>query len=172
VCFLILIALGIFINFYISKPNTRWFIKDNAKFWGNLNLKGDRIYTVMEVGEPTNFYSNEQMKFSLICDENHNINSANIDVNNLKSIADRIVNPNQYDKIWPDNSELIYFKSCSFIINENKVLNIQVEVRDSSVFTPAIGDSYEKKFFTFPLSEEQIIELFGKPDMTKDFFRH
>ena len=154
------------------RPNTRWFIKGNAKFWGNLNIKGNRIYNVLEIGDQKNFYNKEQFKFSLKCDENNIINSENIDVDDLKSIADRIVDPNKYDNIWPANSELIYINGCSFVVNENDVLNVQVEVRGNSKFAPIIGDISENRFFTFPLSEEQIIELFGKPDTTKEFFRH
>jgi hypothetical protein len=173
ICLFVFIALSLIISCSPS-PNTRWFIKDNIKFWADLNISAEgNHYHILEVGTPEHPYNGIPALYIMLPD-NKVISLKDTDANKIKNIGDRTtIAKGEHPVDWPKGSENIYSGAYNFVVHENKILSFSARHLGSDFWkkNPAIiGKSPEGSFFRFPLSETDVKQLIGEPDKIRDFY--
>ncbi|MCD4744656.1 MAG: hypothetical protein K8R67_19505 [Desulfobacteraceae bacterium] len=159
--------------FGIKNPNNRVFIKGNLIFRANLNIKGDRNYRVLDIGTLKNPFYKNPPRFKFKVNKELILKSDKIKVEELKKICNDITDPNEFDKRWPDGAERIHCGPYAFIVSNDVVWNFYTEflanpVDKSEVLS--IGNINTEKMYFFPLSQEQIIQVFGEPERIEEYF--
>jgi hypothetical protein len=158
------------------RPNTRWFIKDNIKFWANLYISPDgNHYHILEIGTPENTYKGSPALFIKL-PGNKVISLRDTDGNFIKEIGERTtVAKGEYPVDWPKGAELIYLGAYTFVVHDNQVLNFSARHFGSDFWkeNPAIiGSTSDGPFLKFPLKESEVKQLLGEPKEIRDFFKY
>lgn len=158
-------------SFFVNK---RVYIKNNITCVAK-PIKDGKNYEFLEIGTPSTPY-NSQPPIAIKFPDGSRVNTATLDFNSLpqqkisreRAIAVCYNSKTKTYQHWPDGSEEIRFGSWLFIIHQNKILFLQVHSWKNDLplhgCIPAIGSVSSKKMNTFPLAENDIINIFGTPD--------
>lgn len=159
----------------IFKVNTRWFIKDNIKAWADLNINRENNYNIIEIGGPDYSFDmiSEDILFKFEENDILKINKYNIPI--ILKKAYRVVDANKYEKKWPKGAKKVYSRGYLFVLNSDDIFYFRAHVNNDPGSkkspVPAIGLAKDNKIYNLPLSKSELIDIFGKPDEIKDFFK-
>lgn len=74
---------------------------------------------------------------------------------------------------WPDGTQHLQINSWNFYLHDNRLISFRVYYRTERWRyhgeIPAIGKSGEKTLFPFPMTQEQVIHVLGKPDRIREY---
>lgn len=160
-------------GYFLTRPNVRWFEKGNAKFWANLQSKSDRNYHILEIGNPEKPYNGIPSLYIQI--PKKKLILLNTEGDKIKSLGGRVKKAQgEFPVDWPDGAEKIYLGSYTFIVYKNKLLSFSARHLGTEYWeniAPRIGKKEQGPFYKFPLNENEVRYLLGKPDKITDFFR-
>ena|GEM_PF-6866367 len=169
ICFLILVMCGYFI--FGCSPNERIFYKNNIACSASNRNSEDWLYHLVELGTPNSPYNGQPVidvdipgvvaftSDSITREEIMNIAGARLlDLGPAKSTPKV--------GLWPEYAKEVYCGPyLSFVVDEEKIL--QVAIMHKGRFKM----HGTEKWYELPCSEDEIIEVFGKPDRTFEWFR-
>jgi hypothetical protein len=156
--------------------NGRCWVKDNIKFKGDKRAPNNRIFTEMQIGVPC-----KPMKslpeIGIEFQNGTVIALCDIDMNYLEKntmLVTRIDldqhNRDIYGCTWPDDVKVFKIgnkvNSILFAVNQEQLVGLW-----SQSCTDILWNRAKTKRLSFPLSEEDLRVLFGRPDRVYDYFR-
>jgi hypothetical protein len=161
--------------FFISgcmANNGRCWVKGNIEFYGDKRASDNRIFTGMQIGVPC-----KPMKslpdIAIEFPDGAIVPLCDIDLSYLEKRAkpvDRFYydrqNRNFYGCTWPDDVKVFEILSYTFAANQDKLVCLS-----SQRCTGILWNRNKTIRHTFPLSEDDLQDLFGRPDWVYDYFR-
>jgi hypothetical protein len=152
--------------------NGRCWVKDNIKFEGDKRAPNNRIFTEMQIGVPC-----KPMKslpeIGIEFQHETVIALCDIDMNYLEKNAIPVSrfyldqqNRDIYGCTWPDDVKVFKISSYLFAVNPEQLVGLW-----SHYCTGTLWDRGKTKRLSFPLSEEDLGVLFGRPDRVYDYVR-
>ena len=152
-------------------PNERIFYKDDiACSASNRGSKEWEYYTV-EIGTPNRPYGGKpELDFKIPGIGEFRSNSVTMDyLLNIKDIKIRETLPiESTPKVgsWPKTAKkLICGSFLSFVIEDEKIVQIKI------MHSAKLKMHNEDKWHSLPCTENEIVEIFGKPDRIYEWFR-
>jgi len=161
--------------------NVRVYTKDNITFRARPIRKG-KNYSSLIVGSPDKPYAGSPAILVRLPDGDV-VNLANISpkvlMNKASGFSDvggsfcheinvgQLVDPNA---CWPENTFRLQFEYWLFFVKDESILSFRVDSRswNEGGQTPAIGTPENNELFEFPLKQEQVIKVFGRPDKIRE----
>ena len=166
--------------------NVRAFFKDNIYLRAH-PIKDGHNYTMLEIGTPSSPYLD---KPELL------IKLRNGSIINLSKVTPTFIQKHghvfnedfcsnscykrgkEYEK-WPDTAKQWVIYPWNFIINKGKIEGVSIiynpasfkEENKEKEHIPAIGKVGNRNLKEFPLSETDIIDIFGVPDEVIEYFQ-
>ena len=126
------------------------------------------LYDSLEIGSPERPLESVSA-VTLKLPDGTTLRTDRLDVSGLRKGSTRILQhpPLRADRGWPSNLEEICLGAYSFLVVEGKVVSILIgSGRPSGPAHPPaeIGDAGGTAFYRFPLTQKQLVRLFGKPE--------
>lgn len=160
---------GIF--FSACSPNTRIFYIDNIACSASNEDTGEWSYYWIEIGTPNKPYKGKPA-IDISVPGVSEFKTSTISIEEIRKITGAKVSDMPAIEstpqvgLWPKSVRQI---DCgpylSFVVSNNKILQIII------VHKGKIRRSGNSKWYELPLKEKDIIELFGKPEKTYEWFR-
>jgi hypothetical protein len=152
--------------------NGRCWVKNDITFKGDKRLSNKRIYTRFQIGvpcKPNQFLPEIGIEFQ----DDTVIALCDIDMHYLEKNAAPVTrfyldqqNRDIYGCTWPDDVKVFKGSSYYFAINQDQLVGLW-----SDYCTGTLWDRGKTKRLSFPLSEEDLCVLFGRPDRVYDYVR-
>ena len=151
----------------MPRPNLRELSKGNLTAFGTLTKKTLKVQSV-SIGTPSQPFG-EQFIFAVKLNNGSVVESKAFNRAQLSSVADRTFTPNKKDG-WTKEASGFAIEGYSFVFIGEKVIQFKASVISlpGKTFSPTLGKADGSKWYPFPLTEPEFIELFGDPEETTD----
>jgi len=162
--------------------NVREYERGNVSVSARPIEKGNN-YRILRIGTPRNPYANIpalRLKFP----DGTVFDTRTIDLVRLKAMAsssepareplyDR--NAKKYNK-WPDGARRLTIGPWVFILHQDQIVFLSVYYRQDnqwqwSGYIPSIGIPGTDEMSEFPLKQTEVLRIFGKPDVIREFLQ-
>jgi hypothetical protein len=161
--------------------NERRYVKDNINFFCR-PIKHGNNYATLIMGSPSKPYAGRPPVRARFPDGTV-VNLAEVTTNRLKDFAwsmkdvsgDSCAEIAAADFVedhatWPTNTLRIQFNYWLFFVQDDSVLSVSVWDYGKGELKPAIGNPATGAVYEFPLSQDQVIHIFGTPDVIKEYW--
>jgi len=167
----LLISVSCFFVSCLSLPaNMRYYVKDNIVFSASLYSDDSRRYDSLEIGTFENpFFENiPPFAFQL---NGETIFSNDITISVFEKLDPGQSDPRYIGPEWPEGARCLFLPGYSILIYKEKIFVFYVRnSKESFQPVPKIGVIGQKNLYSLPLTEDEVVEIFGKEDEFKDFF--
>lgn len=142
------------------------FVKGNVVFQASKNPLGVDYYYVV-IGSPRLPYSGVPVfAFEL---GGQRLLSDHLDVDALKRRTQRVEKAMKYDEGWRNGEDSIQVGPYVMVFQGHDLVQFMASVYYSLNEPPYIGKADSDRLYGFPLSESQVIDIFGRPDATRNW---
>jgi hypothetical protein len=169
-CSVILCAFG-------CRPNSRFYFKQNIELVARLQ-SGSAEYDTVEIGNPNQWFCEnlsqyEQLTIELSEQEVVRLSDLTVKMLKKAAIKTKTLNTANYDTGWPNDSESLEVRAgLFFIVQGDRILNLSassVQLKDGEK-PPRLGRKDLELLYVLPMSQTQVLELFGQPDKQSDIW--
>jgi hypothetical protein len=169
-CITVLLSM-IFVSGCLAH-NGRCWVKGDIKFKGDKRLSNKRIFTRLQIGVPCK--SNQSLpEICIELQDGTVIALCDIDIKFLEKNTTSVprINFDQqnrdiYSCTWPDDVKVFKGSSYYFAINQDRLFGLW-----SDYCTGILWNRDKTIRLSFPLSENDLQDLFGRPDRIYDYVR-
>lgn len=162
--------------------NVRIYTKGNITLRSRPIRKG-RNYSLLIVGSPDRPYAGVPAILARL-PHGDVVNLANIPprvlMDSASSVSDvggdwcheinvgQLADPNAR---WPHNTLRVQFEYWLFFVKDESILSFRADSRgwNQGGQVPSFGTPDNNELFEFPLKQEQVIKVFGKPDKIREY---
>jgi hypothetical protein len=150
--------------------NMRYYVKDNITFSASLISNDPRRYNSLEIGTLEDPFFENIPPFVFQLNEEI-VSSTNINISSFEKLSTSESDPRYIGSEWPKGTRCLFLPGYGILIHEEKILVFYVmNSKESSEPAPRIGAIDKKDLHILPLSEEEVIEIFGEEGEFKEFF--
>lgn len=153
--------------------NYRKYMKDNIDAGGSIDFNGNAKYYNITIGSPSNPFDSAKMKFSIKLKNGMIFAADEMTLDKISSIPAIIKNTEnnigRFNEFGPTCVKF-FIDGNSFVFLDNKIVCFSaawIETK-SVTYIPVIGNKNKTEFYEFPITQEQLESLFGKPDEYKN----
>ncbi|MCZ7591511.1 MAG: hypothetical protein M5U15_04865 [Kiritimatiellae bacterium] len=151
----------------MHSPNYRVFKSGNITAKGSIDRSGATRYYSLEIGT-LEYPLNEEQAFSIRARDGVVLKSSDFVYQTISSLAEQRKAVNGEDGVVN-----FFLSGFTFVFRDEKLVSFRaslIKLRDES-YTPEIGNVEGKSFFSFPISESVLVDMFGEPDLREDAFK-
>lgn len=159
---LLLVVVGVLVGCMDVKPNIREFVKGTAFL--NATVNGGNRH-----GQPEYYYLCVTTKFD---SASIAIELGNYEAVKLEDISENLLNQRsgvQTSKQEETNSIVYSFNGYEFWFGESKMFKFRATFVKRLNNVPVLWNRKMTKRYPFPLSQQDVEELFGKADRIRDY---
>lgn len=173
---LALVILGLAIKGPVLKvvqllqPNTRMYIKGCVSATAELRGSADAKYIRIVIGKNGREYAGEPA-FELKFNDGSVLKFPDIDLIELSTLTTKTGKATDFSVDYPLAKEY-YFKGCGITIAQGRVVQMRLYGIDDSADKIQIRTGSAKQWHSMPCSDEDLVDLFGRPDHLFDDWRH
>jgi hypothetical protein len=158
---IVLVVAAIISGGCTSHANWRVFKKHNLVATAPIE-RGRALFPTISIGTPEMPYDGT-IEFS-VCDSNgHVVMSRSFDVKAITTEGHRTRSANELGREWPVGPFVYLTSYGAFIVDDARIL-----YWNPGGVVESIGNASGTKLYKFPLTEEQLTEIFGTPDEVID----
>ena len=179
----LLLVAGCIVSLFFISDNVREYTRANITFRARPIRKGNN-YAHLIVGAPLKPYAGHPPIMARLPDGSV-VNLADVSIHTLKGQASAIsdVSGTRCHEIaagnlvgnnsrWPDGTLRLQLEVWLFFVHDDQILAFKVWNYNPGYWTgevAAIGKPANGELYEFPLTEEQVIKVFGKPDSIREY---
>ena len=148
-------------------PNKRVYVKGNIRAIGSIASKSDIKYYSISIGTHQIPLDVSKVPFSIRFNDKKMLTVHKMTLQNIMSLS-----PSKNTNLTGWNADAIEYsiEGYSFIFLENKLIHFKASFIQlpKKTFIPEIGNNKGESFFSLPISQQNLENLFGEPDKYED----
>lgn len=146
-------------GYVIFSPNARVYIRGPVLADAKLDPLRRAEYTWLQIGSDKVPYDGG-FAFDVQLADGHVLTFPEIDVDLVRTLAYDTSNPNEYSMDWPLGATRYYLPGVNIIMVDDSAISIRLRVPSKAM----IRTSRVRQWYSLPLTEREVIELFGRPE--------
>lgn len=152
-------------------PNERIFYKENIAASASNRGGGDWSYYTVEIGIPDKPYNGNPV-FDIFVPEIGEFTSDLVSLGEIRNIKEIIVQESlpiestPHVGAWPKSAKKVFCGPFLAFVTEGDEI-LQIKIMHSGRFRL----NGTEKWFSLPCTEGELVEIFGRPDRTYEWFR-
>ena len=163
--------------------NTREYLKENIRFKAR-PIEGGENYSGLLIGSPNRPYNGDPALVVRL-PSGTVVNLAETSMDQIKEQAASVSFVGGYffrdigsgnmdpGSKWPEGTERIQVQSWVFFVHDGRIISFQVYYRSEgwkwTGQIPALGAPGESVLYEFPLNQNEVLSVFGKPDLIREY---